>query len=180
MKIKKKMSKKLRRFESIVNVVLDHLIKIFYELNMKVIMIEMRVLYIHAKEFRYKPIKKAKLNRVEESGNELKKYKDILVAFITVECGDFQRRKEIVHNMMDDLKIHLERLNTNRLLIYPYAHLSDNLEDSMKAIRMLKFIDVMIKKMMPNLDYERAPFGWYKEFLIHCLGHPLSELSRKF
>jgi len=24
----------------------------------------------------------------------------------------------------------------------------------------------------------RAPFGWYKEFVLHCHGHPLSELSR--
>ena len=29
-----------------------------------------------------------------------------------------------------------------------------------------------------GLEVGKAPFGWYKKFVISCKGHPLSELSR--
>ena len=140
----------------------------------------MRTLYIHAKEFYYKPIEKARISKVEETQEKGKSFENILVAYITIEKGDFQRRKEIIDRLVPDIKMHLERLNLNKLVIYPYAHLSDKLEDPIKAVRLLKILDKKIKVEIGGIEYDRAPFGWYKEFKIHCLGHPLSELSRTF
>lgn len=140
----------------------------------------MRILYIHAKEFRYRPTQKVKISKIEEATFTEKKFENILVIFLTVERSDFQRRNEILQKLVDDLKKHLNRLNLNSVIIYPYAHLSEKLEEPIKAIRLLKLIDKKIKEEFKNIRYERAPFGWYKEFIIHCLGHPLSELSRTF
>ena len=140
----------------------------------------MRVLYIHAKEFSYKPVKKVKVSKVEETELYEKKFNNVLVAFLTVEEGDFQIRESILAKFIPDLRQHLDRLNLDSLVIYPYAHLSEKLEEPIKAVRLLKLIDKKIKEELNIIKYDRAPFGWYKEFMIHCLGHPLSELSRKF
>ena len=140
----------------------------------------MRVLYIHAKEFSYKPVKKVKLSKVEETDSFEKKFSNVLVVFLTVEEGDFQIRDNILNKFILDLRQHLNRLNLNSLVVYPYAHLSEKLEEPIKAIRLLKLIDKKIKENLSIIKYDRAPFGWYKEFMIHCPGHPLSELSRKF
>lgn len=140
----------------------------------------MKTLYIHAKEFSYKPIEKVRISKIEETTLQEKRFKNILVIFLTVEKDDFQRRNDILMNFIEDLKQHLNRLNLNSLVIYPYAHLSEKLEDPIKAVRLLKLIDKKIKEELNETKYNRAPFGWYKEFMIHCLGHPLSELSRKF
>jgi threonyl-tRNA synthetase len=117
---------------------------------------------------------------VEEASPSEKKFENILVAYITIEEGDFDRKRDILDKLIPDIKIHLERLNLNNIIIYPYAHLSDKLEEPIKAVRLLKIIDKRMKTELSGVGYERAPFGWYKEFKIHCLGHPLSELSRTF
>jgi|Deesub1362A_J573_1020465.scaffolds.fasta_scaffold00008_293 threonyl-tRNA synthetase len=140
----------------------------------------MRALYIHAREFYYKPIEKARISKVEEASEQGKGFENLLVVYVTIEKGDFERRREILDKMLGDIKTQLERLNLNRLVIYPYAHLSDNLEEPVKAVRLLKLLDKKIKSGLSGVEYDRAPFGWYKEFRIHCPGHPLSELSRSF
>jgi threonyl-tRNA synthetase len=140
----------------------------------------MRILYIHAKNFFYKPISKAKISRVEAADNVGMEFDDVLVVFTSVEKGDFERRREILTNFIEDMKRHVERINVRKIVLYPYAHLSDNLEEPNRAVRLLKMIDSKIKQEMPGITYARAPFGWYKEFKIYCLGHPLSELSRRF
>lgn len=140
----------------------------------------MKALYIHAKEFFYRPVEKVNISIVE--GIEPKSYtfQDCLVVFVTIEKGDFSRRQEILREFVSDVSGHIERLKVACIVVYPYAHLSDVLEEPRLALRMLKFIDKEFKSKFREVSYHRAPFGWYKEFRLHCLGHPLSELSRKF
>lgn len=140
----------------------------------------MRVLYIHAKNFKYKPLEKVGITAVENIDPREYSFSDVLVVFLTIEKGDFIDRENILNSFLADVKNQLDRLKADSLVIYPYAHLSDNLEEPSKALRMLKLIDRKFKKDIPGVAYHRAPFGWYKEFILHCLGHPLSELSRKF
>lgn len=140
----------------------------------------MRALYIHAKNFRYKPLEKVGISVVENIDSMEYGFSDVLVVFLTVEKGDFSNRDRILDAFLSDVKSHLERLKASSLVIYPYAHLSDELEEPRKALRLLKLIDRRFKTTFPGIRYHRAPFGWYKEFSLHCLGHPLSELSRRF
>ncbi len=139
----------------------------------------MRALYIHAKEFSYRPVMKVNITSVEDTDNKEYFFEDCLVVFISVEKGDFSRRKQIIDDFLNDLKQHIQRIGITKLVIYPYAHLSDNLEEARLALRFLRFLDRIVKASL-EISYHRAPFGWYKEFMIHCLGHPLSELSRSF
>lgn len=145
-----------------------------------IIIFFMRALYIHAKEFYYNPVKRTGLSVVEEVEPSSHRFKDVLVVFVSVEEGDFDRRGELIDAFINDVSNHLNRLKVSSLVIYPYAHLSDRLEEPRKAVRLLKLIDRRMKGVLTGINYHRAPFGWYKEFMIHCLGHPLSELSRRF
>lgn len=137
----------------------------------------MRVLYIHAKEFSYKPREKVKIKAVEDDKGP-HSFSNTLVVFLTVEVGDFEHRKDVIPVFIDDLLKIYRKVSAKNIVIYPFAHLSSTLEEPVKALKVLKLLDVELNKR--NVKYHRAPFGWYKEFKIHCLGHPLAELSRSF
>ncbi len=138
----------------------------------------MKTLYLHAKEFMYRPQQPVKGIPKDEATTEEKKFNNVLVVFITIERGDWDIREEKIQTFIEDLENHMERIDIDGVVIYPYAHLSEELEDPRKAYRFLKYLENSLKKK--DMEVHRAPFGWYKEFLIHVHGHPLAELSRRF
>lgn len=143
---------------------------------------EMRALYIHAKKFYYRPREKVKIAFIENTDIKNYEFNNVLVSFITIEKGDFERRNEIYEKLISDLIETCKKLNVKDIVLYPYAHLSDNLEAPKLALRFLKLLDNKIRDTIKksNINVHRAPFGWYKEFMIHCIGHPLAEASRRF
>ncbi len=84
----------------------------------------------------------------------------------------------IVHHPTADLVEVLTKVNAQRVMLYPYAHLSPDLSDPATGVEMLRAMESRLKEM--EVEVARAPFGWYKAFRISCKGHPLSELSRDF
>jgi hypothetical protein len=66
-------------------------------------------------------------------------------------------------------------LKVNRVLIYPYAHLTSTLGSPPVALQILRGLESALAGT--DVDVKRAPFGWYKEFEIHGKGHPLADLS---
>ncbi len=135
----------------------------------------MRVLLLHADKFSYEAVKKA--IKSAESLEEVPKsnsFENILVAFITVEPGD----EAVIDEAADDLSSHLKRLGINKVVLYPYAHLSSNLAKPWEAVQVLRMLEEVLRKR--GIEVYRAPFGWYKKFEISCKGHPLAELSRSY
>ena len=68
------------------------------------------------------------------------------------------------------------KVECNRVMVYPYAHLSSDLAAPDLAVAAMKAIEESLEKA--GYEVKRAPFGWYKSFSLSCKGHPLSELSR--
>ena len=66
-------------------------------------------------------------------------------------------------------------VKTENIVLYPYAHLSNNLQTPIKSIKIL---DKISKLLEESYNVIRAPFGYYKMFELKVKGHPLSELSR--
>ncbi len=130
-------------------------------------------LFIHASNFSYEVKEKAVESAEEEYLPSLKK-ENVLVVFTTVEKGD---DKEIVKKAIDNIKDIFSKVKASCVVIYPYAHLSNNLSSPDVAISSLKEIEKELKGS--GIETYRAPFGWYKAFSISCYGHPLSELSRR-
>jgi len=99
---------------------------------------------------------------------------NILTVFIAVERGDDDKQIELV---IEDILNQAKNLKVNKVLIYPYVHLT---QDPEAPIRAISLINELYNRLKTKIETYKAPFGWYKEFKIHVYGHPLSELSRDY
>ena len=79
---------------------------------------------------------------------------------------------------IDDLRAFLGKQKTNRILIYPFAHLSSNLSNPSEALKIIKAMEAYAKEK--GIETYRAPFGWNKQFTISIKGHPLAEQARSY
>jgi threonyl-tRNA synthetase len=132
----------------------------------------MRILQLHSNFIEYKPIKKEILE-AEEAEKRKRRVEEIVVLFTAVEDGD---NEAVARRAIDEVQVFLKKLKANRILIYPYAHLSSNLAKPVEALRIVKSMEAHAKKK--GIETHRAPFGWNKQFTISIKGHPLAEQSR--
>jgi len=132
----------------------------------------MRILQLHANFIEYKPIQK-EIAMAEEAEKEAARLEEIVVLFTAVEEGD---NTIVAKKAIDETQASLEKLKVNRILIYPYAHLSSNLADPAEALKVVKTMESYAKEK--HIETYRAPFGWNKQFTISIKGHPLAEQSR--
>ncbi len=138
----------------------------------------MRVLLIHADHFSYEIKEPTKLAEELPAGHAKKNsFKEALVVFSTIEASD-EDVAAISAAAADDLADVFAQVKAERIVLYPYAHLSPNLAPKKLAIEVLKATAETLGRK--NIEVHRAAFGWYKAFEISCKGHPLSELSREF
>jgi threonyl-tRNA synthetase len=133
----------------------------------------MRILNLHSDFIEYEPISK-EINDAEEniSGSKIR-FEDLVVTLIAVEYGDDE---SIAKAAVDEIKKYLDTVKSERLLIYPYAHLSSDLASAKYAYELLKLTERMAKNM--KVVVSRAPFGWTKAFNIKVKGHPLAESAK--
>ncbi|MEM1832963.1 MAG: threonine--tRNA ligase [Desulfurococcaceae archaeon] len=132
----------------------------------------MKLLLIHASKFSYRIVSRA-IDEAEEAGKDSLEIENVLVVFTTVENGDNEYIVDKAVSEIIDIK---NRVKANNILVYPYAHLSNDLAPPHLARELL--IKLEEKLLEKTSGVFRAPFGWYKEFKLECYGHPLSELSR--
>ncbi|MEB3787263.1 MAG: hypothetical protein GSR78_00745 [Desulfurococcales archaeon] len=133
----------------------------------------MKLLHLHAGEFMYRTREKA-LKKTPDPPGSYECTGSCLVTFITVEDGDSVYTVDVAARDILDIA---SRVKAEEIILYPYAHLSPRLAPPRTAHRILALLEEQIKKETDK-PVHRSPFGWYKEFKIHVLGHPLSELSR--
>jgi len=106
----------------------------------------MRILQLHSDYIEYEPVKK-EITGAEDAENKTNRLEDIV-----------------------------KNLKVNRVLLYPYAHLSADLAEPSVALDVMKFMEKHSNKL--GIETFRAPFGWCKRFTIAVKGHPLAEQSR--
>jgi len=136
----------------------------------------MQILLIHSDFIEYETKKSTPV--AEKIDEDLKKgrMEEVLTVFVAVEKSDEDQIENAAGKTVVEIKKVTEQVKTNRVMLYPYAHLSSNLSSPKAAIETLKKIEELLKEA--SFEVKRAPFGWYKSFTIKCKGHPLSELSR--
>jgi threonyl-tRNA synthetase len=135
----------------------------------------MRILQQHLDFIEYEPIGK-EISAAEEIPDKKKqRYEEIVALFVSVEPGDDD---EVAKKAVEGTKSFLEKLKVNRIIIYPYAHLSSNLARPKDALEVLNTMESLAKEA--GLETYRAPFGWNKAFQIKVKGHPLAEQSRVY
>jgi threonyl-tRNA synthetase len=132
----------------------------------------MRILQLHSNFIEYKPIQK-EIEMAEEAEKKEIRLEEIVVMFTAVEEGD---DLTVARKAIEEAQVFLEKLGANRILIYPYAHLSNRLAKPIEALKVIKAMEAYAKER--GIETYRAPFGWNKQFTISIKGHPLAEQSR--
>jgi threonyl-tRNA synthetase len=132
----------------------------------------MRILQLHSDFIVYRPVKK-EVSLAEEAEKKEVRLEEVVVLFTAVEAND---DKATAERAVDEVQTFLEKQKLNRILIYPYAHLSSNLAKPSEALKTVKAMEAHAKKK--GIETFRAPFGWNKQFTISIKGHPLAEQSR--
>ncbi|MFI5412304.1 MAG: threonine--tRNA ligase [Candidatus Micrarchaeales archaeon] len=101
--------------------------------------------------------------------------KDGLVLLIAIEKDDTEAfASKAVKEALD----FAAKQKTANIVLYPFAHLSSNLE---KPQRALNLFDYMVKETQKSkLKVHRAPFGWNKKFALEIKSHPLAEMFRSY
>jgi len=132
----------------------------------------MRILQLHSNFIVFKPVEK-EIAMAEEAKKEENRVEDVVVLFTAIEKGD---DRALAQKAVDDVYAFSEKLKVNRILIYPFAHLSSDLAKPAEALKLIKAMEAYAKQK--NIETYRAPFGWNKQFTISIKGHPLAEQSR--
>jgi len=138
----------------------------------------MRLLFIHSDHLEFEAREEAGPDDLAETeGVPMEgRMEECVTAFISVESDDEADLDGVVANATDELRDVTGQLNTNRVVLYPYAHLSEDLADPDAAKSVMRDLESELEG--EGYEVLRAPFGWYKSFEVACKGHPLSELSR--
>jgi threonyl-tRNA synthetase len=134
----------------------------------------LKILQMHADFIEYTPVKK-EIRTAEEIDPKTIKEDDIVVLFTAFEHGD---DRTLVKEAVSETKEFLSKLGTKRVMIYPFAHLSQNLAQPSDALDLLLEMEEDAKS--GGLEVRRAPFGWTKALQIKVKGHPLAEMSRSY
>jgi threonyl-tRNA synthetase len=135
----------------------------------------MRVLYIHAERFSWE-VKDPALDIKDEPTPG--RAENALVVFVTVERGD-AADEDFLRQVARDVVYVARWVKASSIVIYPYAHLSNELARPYTAREVVNRLYEVVRSEFGG-DVHKAPFGYYKAFELRCLGHPLSELSRTF
>lgn len=133
----------------------------------------MRILSIHADSMWYHATHKTRM--AEPISAREDRMEECVVLFCCVEKMDEKNPLRVIAGATADVLHRLKKLHVDRVLIYPYAHLSSTLGNPSVALAILTGLEAQLRS--ENIDVRRAPFGWYKEFEIRGKGHPLADLS---
>ena len=134
----------------------------------------MRLLQLHSNYIVFTPVKK-EISIAEEAAKKENRVEDVLVLFTAIEAGD---NSATAKKAIDEVHAFLQNLKVNRILVYPFAHLSNNLSNPSEALKLVKEMEAYARQK--DIETYRAPFGWTKQFTLSIKGHPLAEQSRSY
>jgi threonyl-tRNA synthetase len=136
-----------------------------------------QLLFIHSDYIEYEAKEKTRIAEEIEDARKKERIEEALVVFTAVEQGDAEHGNYVVEKAADEISSIIKQVNAERVVLYPYAHLSSELASPEQSLELLRGLEEKLRSR--GMEATRAPFGWYKSFTLSCKGHPLSELSRK-
>ena len=137
----------------------------------------MQLLFIHSDYIEYEAKQKTRVAEPIDESKKRERIEEVLVVFVAVEREDETNARYAVEKALEETISVFNKVGAERIVLYPYAHLSSTLASPEMSMEILKAMERDL--LSSGVDVKRAPFGWYKSFTLRCKGHPLSELSRK-
>ena len=130
----------------------------------------MRILQLHCDNISYVPTKK-EIQSAEEIDPNPVSIDEVVVCFVAVEKDD---NEDIAKDAISQIQESMKKIGCQKLLLYPYAHLSSDLAAPSTALSLLK----LMESQCSGLEVSRSPFGWTKSYNVKVKGHPLAESSK--
>ena len=130
----------------------------------------MRILQLHCDNISYEPTKK-EIQSAEEIDPKPVSIDEVVVCFVAVEKDD---NDNVAKDAISQIHESMKKIGCQKLLLYPYAHLSSDLAAPSTALSLLK----LMESQCSGLEVSRAPFGWTKSYNVKVKGHPLAESSK--
>ncbi len=134
----------------------------------------MQILQLDVDNVRYELVE-PEIKVHEEMTERSESINDAVVLLVSVEKGDDEGTAK---KAVEEAAGFMSALKRTKMLIYPFAHLSMNLEEPEKALGILRIMRARAKEL--GLELYSAPFGWNKRFGYYTKGHPLAEQSRRY
>jgi len=134
----------------------------------------LQLLLIHSDYIEFEAKRPTPVAEEIEDSEKSGRLEEALCAFIAVEKWDEDDIPAVIAEGADQISSVAEQVHTERIMLYPYAHLSSDLSSPDTAVKIMHGLEEALQRF----EVARAPFGWYKAFKLSCKGHPLSELSR--
>jgi threonyl-tRNA synthetase len=138
----------------------------------------MKTLNLHVDYITFKPLQKAlkSMEDIPEKDKKEKTVREALVVMVAIEKYD-SNVPLVVKEFVESVKNIAGQVKVKNIVLYPYAHLSNELGSPDLAHEIFQKSEIALDK--EGFKVARAPFGYYKEFELKVKGHPLSELSRE-
>lgn len=138
----------------------------------------MKSLFIHARDFEtdFHSFANRPKNIVNEELNDKAKQScsDCVVVLITVEKNDCE---EVVDRIIDEIIKICNEFKRKKVVITPFAHLSNNLAEPALSLEIFKSIET---KLIDVLDVLSVHFGSNKSLLLKTYGHVGNIRFREF
>ncbi len=136
-------------------------------------MITVRILELDSDNIKYEAVS-PEAEVYEEPEEKSVSVNEALLVMISVEEGD---TNEVADTAIKDIEKFLKQLGRKNVMLYPYAHLSNNLARPKEAMAI---INHMYKSISKDFKVYKAPFGWTKKPTFAIKGHPLAEQARSY
>lgn len=135
----------------------------------------MKVLLLHCDSFEFTPVEKEIDEAVATERGKVHRFHDVLVALVSIEKED---SKDMFEQVVNEVLRVLSQIKANSVLLYPYAHLSNELAPPSIAKEL--FGELVEEFRKAGVKVSKAPFGWTKSFSLKLKGHALAEQFKAF
>lgn len=134
----------------------------------------MKILQLDLDMIEYEPIA-PEIKICDKAEKKSTRLENALALFISIEQNDTE---EVASQAVKEAVAFAKKQKVSRIVLYPFAHLSQNLEEPQRAMNLM---DYMAKEAgKSNLEIHKAPFGWTKRLSFSAKGHPLAETFKSY
>ena len=104
--------------------------------------------------------------KIHLQNEEIRKYNN------DIESGKIKGKARKLKKLIKEREMY----QVDKVLVYPWAHLSKFLSNDANAMEVCpKIAEILVEK---GIEASYSPFGWYKSFKINCIGHEVAEMYR--